>query len=114
MRRHELFEWDEFKANTNAKKHRVKFEDAAAMLQDPMYRLFHVEEFDAEHSDENEDRYITLGTDPMDRSIVLSVVWTERGDLTRIISARLATRAERQAYETQIQTRRQDRPQDGR
>jgi uncharacterized DUF497 family protein len=108
MRRHDRFEWDEDKARTNARKHRVTFADAAAMLADPMYEMFHVEQFDQDHSDA-EERYVTYGTDPLDRSVVLAVVWTERDQATRLISARFATPAERRTYEAEIE-RRQNRP----
>ena len=57
---------------------------------------FEPEVFDVAHSDE-EDRYVAIG--PIERGIIV-VVFTERDDETiRIISARVATRRERQRYE---------------
>jgi uncharacterized DUF497 family protein len=104
MRQHEVFDWDLAKARSNFRKHRVSFEDAAAMLADEMSQSFHIEDYDEPHSDE-EERYITTGTDPQNRSVVLRAVWTVRNGQTRIISARLATRMERNIYETQIKIR---------
>jgi len=46
---------------------------------------------------EEEERFVTIGTDALSR--VLVVVYTWRGDRVRIISARRATRLERKQYE---------------
>jgi uncharacterized DUF497 family protein len=101
MRRHHHFDWDPGKAESNAQKHRVTFEDAQAVLLDDQPELFHVERYDDKHS-MSEDRFITIGSDPMDRQIILFIVWTERRKkgqiLTRIISARRATSKERSHY----------------
>jgi len=68
-------------------------------------RRFHLEEYDEDHSDE-EDRFVTTGSHPVNRDIVLVISWTKResdsGDTTRIISARRATPAERRRYESEI------------
>lgn len=52
---------------------------------------------------EGEDRWITIGSHPYNRSLMLVIVWTMRADdlgpVTWIISARRATREERLAYE---------------
>jgi uncharacterized protein len=108
MMRHTQFEWDAAKARSNAKKHGVRFEQAMRVLGDEFADRFHVEEADVEHSDE-EDRYLTTGSDPYARDIVLIVSWTDRQGTTRIISARPVTRSERNDYEVEIQ-RRLDRP----
>ena len=106
MRLHERFEWDEAKAQANLAKHGVAFEDAAAALADESADRFHLERHDQAHST-NEDRFITLAPDPQDRSILYSIVWTDRGDargpVTRIISARMTSRAERRSYERQVE-----------
>ena len=83
------FEWDEGKAAINLKKHKVAFEDAVYVFQDEN----RIEFFDAEHSD-NEDRYVAIGL----VGTVLYVVFTERKDVTRIISARKANSVERSYY----------------
>lgn len=102
---HEHFEWDEAKAQKNLKKHRVCFDDAALVLSDEDGDLFHIEEYDRQHS-AGEDRYITTASHPEDRSIVLVIAWTDRSTeqarITRIISARAAKAAERKRYVKEI------------
>ena len=83
------FEWDEDKNTINKEKHRISFETAAYVFDDPYY----IEMFDFEHS-VDEDRYIAIGK----VGDVLFVVFTERKDTIRLISARLATNAERSLY----------------
>lgn len=83
------FEWDENKNILNKEKHKISFETAAFVFDDPYY----IEMFDFEHSI-NEDRYIAIGK----VGDVLFVVFTERRDTIRLISARLATNAEREIY----------------
>ncbi len=100
--RHERFEWEKAKADANLRKHRISFEDAAAVLADRFGEQSHVTEFDAGHS-RREDRWKTVGSWPFDRSKVFVIVWTTRADesgmtVTRIISARPATRGERKEY----------------
>ena len=80
---------DEKKAAINLKKHKVAFEDAVYVFQDEN----RIEFFDAEHSDD-EDRYVAIGL----VGTVLYVVFTERKDITRIISARKANSVERSYY----------------
>lgn len=83
------FEWDETKNTINKEKHNISFETAAHVFEDPLY----VELFDFEHS-VNEDRYIAIGK----VENILFVVFTERVNRIRIISARVATEAERRIY----------------
>ena len=104
MARHDRFEWDDAKAKANIRRHRVSFTDAMRVLSDEYSPDYHVEEFDATHS-QDEDRYITAGSDPFAREIVLMIVWCDREGITRIISARAATRSERKAYEREIERR---------
>lgn len=85
------YEWDPVKAAANFKKHRVRFADAALSLEDPLGRS--VPDPDAS----GESRLIFLGADPAGR--VLVTVYTLRGRITRIISSRKASRAERRTYE---------------
>jgi len=86
------FDWDPGKAKRNFAKHGVSFDEAATVFDDPLY----VDFFDPDHSEE-ESRYIRVGYSNQKR--ILVVAYTERGEQTRIISARAATRQERQAYE---------------
>ena len=90
-----LFEWDERKARRNLVKHGVSFDEASTVFGDALGRTID----DPLHSDE-EDRFITLGESTEGRMVV--VVYVERGDRIRLISARLATRRERRDYEEGI------------
>jgi uncharacterized DUF497 family protein len=86
------FEWDEKKAALNKKKHGVTFEEAAAVFGDPLAAVFD----DEAHSDD-ERREIIVGHSEKKRLLVVS--YAERGDRIRIISARRATKLERQNHE---------------
>ncbi|MEJ2210552.1 MAG: BrnT family toxin [Anaerolineae bacterium] len=86
------FEWDAEKAQTNLRKHRVSFDEAVTVFNDP----FSVTILDPEHSDD-EDRFIDVGIS--DTGDVLVVIYTERGENIRIISCRRATPRERRLYE---------------
>ena len=86
------FEWDDNKAKQNLKKHGVSFEEASTVSGDPLARTIP----DPLHSEE-EDRFVNLGESQSRRLLV--VVFTERGDKIRIISARVATRRERKDHE---------------
>ena len=86
------FEWDAAKDKRNRKKHGVSFDEASTVFADPLARTIG----DPLHSEE-EDRYITVGESHRRRLLV--VVFTDRGDKIRIISARVATPRERKSYE---------------
>jgi len=83
------FEWDERKARTNLRRHRVDFADAATVFEDDRAVTVTDEEPD-------EERFSTLGLDALGRELV--VIYTMRGKRIRIISARRATRREREEY----------------
>lgn len=82
-------EWDDEKEKINIKKHGLDFTTAAHVFDD----IDRLEYYDVAHSEE-EERYIVLGL----VNKVLFVVCTDRGDATRIISARKATAKERGLY----------------
>lgn len=86
------FEWDENKAARNLSKHRVAFEEAKTVFDDPLY----VDFYDPDHSEE-EERYLIVGESNRGRLLIVS--YTQRGDWIRLISTREVTRAEREAYE---------------
>jgi uncharacterized DUF497 family protein len=86
-------EWDPEKAEANAARHGVTFDEAAAVFLDPLSLTIP----DPDHSFE-EDRFVTLGSSKAGR--LLTVVHTERGDAIRVISAREATPRERRTYES--------------
>ena len=72
--------------------------EASSVLEDKLSITIH----DPDHS-ADEDRYITIGASIAGR--LLMVAHTERGDQTRIISARELNRKEREAYESETQRR---------
>ena len=84
-----IVEWDDEKNEKNVRKHGIYFEDAARIFLDE-YRY---DDFDEIHSN-FEDRIKTVGF----VMNVLAVIYTERGDRTRIISARRADRDEEAEY----------------
>ncbi|VAW35231.1 hypothetical protein MNBD_CHLOROFLEXI01-4006 [hydrothermal vent metagenome] len=86
------FEWSRDKVKANLSKHGVSFDEAKTVFEDPLYIDF----YDPDHSDD-EDRYIIVGRSHQRRLLIVS--YTERGNLIRLISAREATRMEKNAYE---------------
>lgn len=84
------FEWDEAKAATNLAKHGISFEEAVTAVVDPN-ALFLADDAGAEQ------RLVAIGMSEQMR--ILFVVHIERGQRDRIISARVATRAEETLYE---------------
>lgn len=109
-----LFEYDEDKNRKNLEKHGISLKVAARVFFD----YDRIEMFDEEHSSQ-EDRYNTIGdtsagavignlsADETKPSDILFVVYTERetvaeggksAEVTRLISARLATNFERGLY----------------
>jgi uncharacterized DUF497 family protein len=87
-----LFEWDPRKAERNLRIHGVSFDEAGTAFHDPLSSTID----DPLHS-EDEERYVLLGRSYQGHLLV--VVHTERGDRISLISARLATGAERKKYE---------------
>ena len=87
-----IFEWDPEKAAINRKIHGVTFDEASTAFKDTLSLTID----DPLHS-EKETRFVLIGNSHKNRLLV--VVHTERGDRTRIISARKAKRKERQYYE---------------
>jgi uncharacterized DUF497 family protein len=87
------FSWDEQKNETNKKKHGVAFEEAQTVFSDENALEFP----DPDHS-EDESRFLMLGLSYKLRVLVVChCVRTEELEI-RIISARKATKKERQAY----------------
>ena len=84
------FEFDPAKARSNLRKHGVSFAHAEQALRDDMAVT-------VEDPDEvGEQRFVTLGMDTLGR--VLVVIHTPRGERTRVISARKASRGETEQY----------------
>ena len=86
--------WDPAKAESNFRKHKIRFSDAEAVFFDPM--ALTIEDEIAE----GEQRFVSVGADALNRVVV--VVYTYRGDDIPLISARRATHRERKAYEEGI------------
>ncbi|MBI2368831.1 MAG: BrnT family toxin [Deltaproteobacteria bacterium] len=87
-----IFEWDPAKGASNARKHRVTFDEASTVFGDPLALLMP----DPDHS-LDEERYLLLGMS--NRRRLLVVAFAERPPRTRLISARRATQQERGRYE---------------
>lgn len=86
------FDWDEEKAVSNLRKHGVSFEEASTAFADDLSLTGD----DPDHS-HDEHRLVIFGVSSAGRLLVVS--HTERAEHIRIISARPATRAEREFYE---------------
>lgn len=89
------FEWDPRKAEANLAKHDVSFEEALTVFADPLARIFP----DDEHSSD-EFREIIIGNSAAQHLILVNFIETE--ERVRIISARKATRREREDYEENV------------
>jgi uncharacterized DUF497 family protein len=85
-------EWDPKKAKLNLRKHSVSFEEAATALSDPLAATG----ADPDHSITKE-RYVTFGVS--ERGRLLVVAHTDEEETIRIISARIASKGERELYE---------------
>lgn len=85
------FTFDPAKAAANLNKHGISFADAEGVLADPL--AITIEDPNAA----GERRFIAVGCGLAGELLV--VVYTERGDEYRLISARRATRKERKDYE---------------
>ncbi len=84
-----IVEWDDEKYRLNVKKHGIYFEDAARIFLDDN----RIEDYDELHSDD-EDRWKVVGK----VRDVLVVIYTERGEKYRLISARFANKREEDEY----------------
>jgi uncharacterized protein len=81
------FEWDENKSTLNRIKHGLDFDDATEVFYGPIL---------LRQSDRNnEERFVAIGF--LDRRPI-SVIFTRRGTVVRIISARRARKNEERAY----------------
>lgn len=83
------FEWDDEKARANVAKHGIDFENAIRIFEGPTL--------------EDEDRRRNYGETRMWAvgalgTLIVTVIYTERGEICRIISARKASRHEKEAY----------------
>jgi len=86
--------WDPEKARISMKQHGIRFSDAEMVLFDP--NALTREDLDVK----NEQRFVSIGLDAI--GCILVVVYTYRGENIRLISARSATKRERERYEEGI------------
>lgn len=84
------FEWDEAKNESNVRKHNISFERAQTAFNGRM-----ITQVD-DREDYGEIREVGIGL--MNDGAMVSIVFTERGNRIRIISARKASRIEREIY----------------
>jgi len=85
------YEWHRRKGEVNFRKHGIDFADAVGVFED--VNLLWQEDVDAY----DEVRHIALGMDHLGR--ILVVIFVIQGESIRIISARRATKYERETYE---------------
>ena len=93
------FEWDATKARSNEQKHDVTFDEAAAIFLDPLALTVY-----DETSSHEEERWFTLGYDARGRLLAVAHTYQMIGATSariRIISARKASKRERNHYENQ-------------
>ncbi|MGI8403097.1 MAG: BrnT family toxin [Gemmatimonadaceae bacterium] len=87
------FDWHEAKNRINIRRHGVDFADAIRIFESPTF-----ERWD-DRRDYGEDRWLAVGlVDGIELTVIYTDVHTDRGQVRRIISARRATKNERQAY----------------
>jgi len=86
------FEWNAVKAAGNVEKHGVTFDEASSVFRDPLAKVL-----PDPTQRSGEGRAIMMGHS--DQGRLLLVVFADRADRIRIISAREATRRERREYE---------------
>jgi uncharacterized DUF497 family protein len=85
------FEWDSEKNRTNAEKHGLTFEDAIEVFSEPYLRV--------RSNRFTETRFVALGKA---KGRVIAVIYTERSNGIRVISARMARADERGKYQDRI------------
>lgn len=86
-----MFEWNPQKNAANIGKHGISFEQAVGIFDGPVALARD------DRSEYGEERWIGVGA--VGREAILAVVYTLRNGRRRIISARPASRREKQAYE---------------
>jgi uncharacterized DUF497 family protein len=88
------FTWDPNKASLNERKHGITFDEAVTVFVDEHALLIP----DPDHSSQ-EERFLVLGMSFKPRILMVCHCYRKRNEVIRIISARKASRAERQQYE---------------
>ena len=91
------FEWDENKNKINQRKHGISFDEVTSVFRDAFAIVFD----DPDHS-ENEERFLIIGTSDKRGICLVSHCYRGQDQVIRIISARKATKIERNIYEEGI------------
>ena len=89
------FEWDSNKAKSNLKKHSVSFEEASTIFSSDQIRVF----VDDANSTDTEERLVAIGYSSHDRILTVVHCYREDDEVIRIISARKATKQEKNFFE---------------
>lgn len=87
------FEWDENKNQTNIQKHGISFEEASSVFYDDEALIIN----DEAHS-RNEDRFVLIGFSYKFNLLVVCHCYRQNEEIVRIISARKASKSERNEY----------------
>ena len=90
----EFFEWGDDKADTNHKKYGVSYDEACTLIFDD----FAITNED-DRMEYGEKRLFTIGMSEQGR--ILNVVWTQRNNKIRLISAFIVSPTRRKLYENQ-------------
>ncbi len=88
------FAWDLKKNSENIKKHGISFDEAKSVFYDDNARMMH----DPDHS-EYEERFLILGLSEKLNILVVCHCYHEKDNIIRIISARKATKYEKNQYQ---------------
>lgn len=89
------FEWDSNKAKSNLKKHSVSFEEASTIFSSEQIRVF----VDDANSTDTKERLVAIGYSSHDRILTVVHCYREDDEVIRIISARKATKQEKNFFE---------------
>ena len=88
-----IFEWDENKNEINKKKHGLSFETAKEVFYDDDSIVFD----DPDHS-VGEERFLIIGMTVSSKICIVSHCYRDSDNVIRLISAREATKREKQTY----------------
>lgn len=95
-----IYSWNDEKAKSNYKKHGIRFEEAQVIWSD-----FNALEYvDPDSHLYGEERFLRIGLNPQRGLLLVSFCEREGGDNIRIISARKATKSERDVYEEELRS----------
>lgn len=89
------FDWDSNKAKSNLTKHNVSFEEASTIFSTEQVRVF----VDDANSTMTEERLIAIGYSSHNRILTVVHYYKENDEVIRIISARKATKQEKNYFE---------------